>query len=141
MADKPSKSHSPLRSLMAEASGSEYAAFAGVEAARANPDSVAVFEGDDGGTIYLTVPVRLIRCDEAKLQQLLLDIDAMYWKDSTMAHLVYEPRPVGSSVAGGMGGGRVVDGVWLHPKIEELVVKADVEAVIAGRRSRLGDSE
>jgi hypothetical protein len=122
---------------MAEARGDEYVGFASLEAARSHSDATAILEGDDGGTIYLTVPVRHVRCDEQRLHQLLLDIDARYWRDATMAHLAYETRRVGDTVAGGMGGGHVADGVWLHPKIEELDIRAAVEAILRGERARL----
>jgi hypothetical protein len=71
------KHHSQVRSMMADASGAAYAAFETFDAARDHPGSVVIFEGDYGGSIYLTIPVRGVACDEAALKQLLLDIDAM----------------------------------------------------------------
>src|SRR4051812_24771434 len=61
---------SPLRSMMAEASGNTYTALETLVAAREHPGSVVIFEGDDGGTIYLTIPVREVACDEPVLRQL-----------------------------------------------------------------------
>ncbi|WP_204275050.1 hypothetical protein, partial [Stenotrophomonas maltophilia] len=49
--------HSQVRSMMAEASGDTYTALTTFAAAREHPGSVVIFEGDDGGTIYLTIPV------------------------------------------------------------------------------------
>src|SRR5215469_2619546 len=110
--------HSAVRSMMAEASGDAYTAFTTLVAAREHPSSVVIFEGDYGGTIYLTNPVDRVICDESALKQLLFDIDAMCWSDTEGALVVYEVVPIGEGVAGGMGGGRVVDGLWLHSEVE-----------------------
>jgi hypothetical protein len=131
------KHHSPLRSMMADACGGEYIALESLAAARNHPESVVIMEGDDGGTIYLTVPVYKVTCGEIALRHLLSDIDAMYWNDHRLAHLIYEIVSIGGTVAGGMGGGRVVDGLWLHPKVEELGVRQDIEQVLNGQRERI----
>jgi hypothetical protein len=111
--------------------------FADLDDARGHADSAVIFEGDYGGTIYLTIPVRLIACNEQSLAQLLRDIDAIAWRDSFGARLFYEPLAVGSPVAGGMGGGIVVDGLWLHPKIEAVGVRSEIHEVLAGTTSRI----
>jgi hypothetical protein len=129
--------HSPLRSIMAQASGNSYAALETLVAARDHPGSAVIFEGDYGGTIYLTIPVRDVACDEPALRQLLSDIDAMCWSDSAGALVVYEIVPVGAGVAGGMGGGRVVEGLWLHPKVEALGMREDIQEVLNARRERI----
>jgi hypothetical protein len=123
--------------MMAEASGGDYIALETFEAARNRPDSILIFEGDDGGTIYLTVPMYNVACSEGGLKQLLSDIDAMCWADIRMARMVYEVLPIGGTVAGGMGGGRVVDGLWLHPKVAKLGVRQDIEQVLHGQRERV----
>jgi hypothetical protein len=129
--------HSQVRSLMAEASGNIYTALKTFAAARDHPDSVIIFEGDYGGTIYLTIPVREAACDEAALKQLLCDIDAMCWSDSRGARIVYEVVSVGTRVAGGMGGGQVVDGLWLHPRVEALEMREDIQQVLGGQREQI----
>jgi hypothetical protein len=78
-----------------------------------------------------------VTCSEIALHHLLSDIDAMYWNDRRMAHLIYEIVPIGGAVAGGMGGGQVVDGLWLHPRVEALGVREDVEQVLYGQRERI----
>ena len=123
--------------MMAEASGVVYAALETFAAAREHPSSAVIFEGDDGGTIYLTIPVREVTCDEPALIQLLLDIDAMCWSDSSMARIIYEVVPVGATVSGGMGGGHVVEGLWLHPRLEELGMHEDIQQVLKGQRQRI----
>ena len=122
---------------MSEASGNTYVAFESFAAAREQPDSIVIFEGDDGGTIYLTIPVREVACGEPALRQLLMDIDTMCWADHSMARTVYEFVPVGAAVAGGMGGGQAIDGLWLHPRVEALGLREDIQQVLNGQRERL----
>ena len=129
--------HSQVRSMMAEASGDAYTAFTTFMAAREHPASVVIFEGDYGGTIYLTIPVHQVACSEAALKQLLFDIDAMCWSDTRGARVVYEVVPVGGGVAGGMGGGQVVDGLWLHAGVEALGMREDIQQVLNGQRQRI----
>lgn len=125
---------SPLRSLI---EGSGYKAYPSLEEALNHRDSTVILEGDDGGTIYLVVPADQVRCDEAILRRLLADIDRMCWKDPDMTRLVFERRPVGSAVSGGMGGGKVGDALWLHHEIEALGVRREIEEVLAGQEYRL----
>ena len=95
---------------------------------------------DFGGTIYLVAPVDGVRCDEATLSRLLSDIDQMCWRDLEMARVAIERRPVGSGVAGGMGGGRVQKTLWLHPELEALGVRREIEDILAGKPYRLDPS-
>jgi hypothetical protein len=129
--------HSAVRSLVNEAKGNPYHALRSLEEARSHPQSVIIFEGDDGGTIYLTIPANHCHCDEAELQHLLSDVDARYWKDMSMAKIFYECLPEGSGVAGGMGGGHILDGLWLHPEIEALGIRKEVQEVLQGNRKRI----
>jgi hypothetical protein len=131
------KYNGSLRSMMAEGHGSEYIAFKSLEEARSRSNSVVIMQGDDGGTIYLTIPVRNVSCGQATLNQLLADIDAMCWADPSMARVFYEIVPSAGAVAGGMGGGRIVDGLWLHLEVEKLGVRQDVEDVLRGERARM----
>lgn len=110
---------SPLRQLMASSRGASYVSAGDLHTARTRPDMYAIFEGDDGGTIYLTVPVSLIFCTEEALVALLRDIDEIVWNDESMRRIVYEPHTVGNRVAGGMGGGRIESGLWIHDILEQ----------------------
>jgi hypothetical protein len=123
--------------MMAEASGETYAALTTFVAAREHPGSVVIFEGDYGGTIYLTIPVGKVACGEAALKQLLFDIDAMCWSDARGARVVYEVVPVGAGIAGGMGGGLVVDGLWLHPRVGALGMREHIQQVLDGQREQI----
>jgi hypothetical protein len=128
---------SGIRSMMSSAAGKQHLFFRDLDDARRHSDSAVIFEGDYGGTIYLTTPVRLVACNEQSLAQLLRNIDAIAWRDTSGTGLFYELLPVGSPVAGGMGGGTVVDGLWLHPKIEAVGVRSEIDEVLAGTKSTI----
>lgn len=118
--------------MMADADGGEYVAFASLEAARLAGGATVVMEGDYGGQIYLTCPVQSVNCDESRLLVLLAELDGFGWQDPEGARLYYERAPMGSGVGGGMGGGKVVDGVWLHDELRKLGLAERVQAVIGG---------
>ena len=126
---------SGLRRLMADAAGQPYHAFSSLADAQRDPDGVVIFEGDDGGQIYVVAPARAVQCPEETLRQLLLDLDALAWQDPSMAHLVYERHQPGDVVPGGKGGGQVEDRLWVHPEFSRW--EADISAVLTGRISRI----
>jgi len=96
------------------------------EEAKADPDGVAVFEGDYGGQIMMTIRMKYVKCSEKALELLLSDLNERAWNDGGHGEgLYYEQIPVGGGVAGGMGGGCVVDGVWAHPRFEKDGVDMD----------------
>jgi hypothetical protein len=68
-----------------------------------------------------------------------MEIDVMCWADASMSHLCFEALPAGSGVAGGVGGGGVTQGVWLHDAIEELGIRDEIEAVLSGACDRLSE--
>jgi hypothetical protein len=116
--------------MMSDAAGAEYRHSKTLSEARNMESAIAVMEGDYGGQIYFTCPVRRIYCDADTLVQLLAELDALGWNDPEGAGLFFEVAALGSSITGGMGGGAVRDGVWLHPELEPH--RASVEAVVAG---------
>ena len=128
---------SAVRRMVADARGESYEALRSLADANASEGSTAVMEGDYGGSIYLTCPASLVRCDEATLRQLLLDLDEHDWNDPEGVGLYYERAPIGTGIAGGSGGGVVTAGIWLHPELEAKGLRAAVEAVIAGERERI----
>ena len=104
-----------------------------LEEARNYDDAYAVFEGDFGGHIYLTSPVRSIRCDGGMLLSLLGFLDRIAWGDQPEGRAIfYERREKGQGIRGGMGGGRATDDVWLHPEFLSLGLFDDVRSVLAG---------
>ncbi|MFC0006325.1 hypothetical protein [Micromonospora siamensis] len=127
-----------MRSFLAEVDGNEYVSYRSLAEARRDPDSAVVLSGDYGGTIFLTVPVRLLRCDLATLRTLVSDLDAVTWMsgDLTIATVALERHPVGTGVVGGDGGGLVAEGVWVHPTMVPPELLAQAVDVVLGRRRR-----
>jgi hypothetical protein len=128
---------SPLRSLIAAAQGTDYRSFDSLSAARLDPDGVVILEGDDGGQIYVVARAIDVACSENTLAELLCDIDVREWpgNDSGSARVCFEQQPIGSGVAGGMGGGVVSDGVWVHPRLRAL--EEAICEVLRGKRAHL----
>ncbi len=124
--------------MVADGRGMLYQAFRSLSDAQRTAGGAAVLEGDWGGTIYSTCPARLIRCDEGTLSQLLRDLDAVIWPGQPEgAGVYYERLPVGSQVLGGMSGGMVIDGVWVHDEFEVLGIAEEIRNVITGRVDRI----
>ena len=94
-----------------------------------------VMQGGDGSQIYLTVPAKYVVCDEATLRSLLNALDAVEWNEPAQATLTFELAPIGSGIYGGMGGGSVIDGVWLHPRLMEAGLLPVATDVLYGRRT------
>jgi hypothetical protein len=136
--DAPIAEHeSAVRRMLADAGRGSYEPLRSLDEAKARPGGVVVMEGDYGGSIYLTCPARIVNCDDATLRRLLLDLDKRDWNDADGVGLYYEVASPGSGIAGGTGGATVTTGVWLHPDLEAKGLRERVEAVIAGRRTRL----
>jgi len=123
--------------MVSDSRGEAYRAFRTLVEAQEVSDGVVVMEGDYGGQIYLTCPARLVKCDQAALERLLRDLDRLRWKAPETAHVFFERGSPGSGVWGGMGGGLIVDGVWLHPDLQKLGIEQQVRDVIAGALSGL----
>ncbi len=126
---------SPLRSLMAEAATAPYVSFPTLVEAQNDPDGAMIMEGDDGGSIYVVCPARLVRCSQQALERLLQDIDALVWREPDMARIVFERASAGQRIAGGLGGGIVTDEIWVHKELDR--VAASIRAVIMGVRPSL----
>lgn len=124
------------REMVAKARGLPFEAWGTLEEAMTASDAAVVMTGDYGGQVYLTVPARLVRCGEQTLRLLLSDLDAMRMMRPAVVELHYERHPVGAGVAGGTGGGRVVDGVWVHPDLPDDV-RGQAREVVLGARARL----
>ncbi len=86
-----------------------------------------VLEGDWGGQIYLTVPRRLVG-DVSGIEMLLSELNRIAWPcndgEGACASL-YDPmsydQTADDGVCGGMGGGELTDGLWLHEEFDETV--------------------
>lgn len=130
---------SAVRSMMAESQGQPYRAFRTLAEAQATPVAAVSIEGDYGGQIFATCPARLVRCTEERLRRLAEELEtrtnATAYAGS--AQVVFEPLAIGARVAGGMGGGIVVDGVWVHEEIRQLGWASAVEGILLGNQEEL----
>jgi hypothetical protein len=70
-------------------------------------------------------------------------IDALAYADPARAVLSFELAPVGSGIAGGVGGASVVDGIWVHPNLNGTEAAALAERAIYGSAiyGRAGDGD
>ena len=127
-----------LRLMMAESEDKSYKWFCSLSEATAN-NAIVVLQGDDGGQIYLTCPAANVKCTEADLQRLLGYLDSKAWKDLGSAGIFYESPSQERTVAGGMGGGLVVEGVWLHSRFVDMGIEEKVKKFIEGQSNRLED--
>jgi hypothetical protein len=112
-----------------------------LEEARELPDVYAILEGDYGGQTYVTVPAKLVRCDEHALRYLLRDLDELEWNHTDGQRLSYQKQQVGDHFGGGMGGAEATGDVWVHKELRELGVEDRIRRVILGETPRLGLSE
>jgi hypothetical protein len=103
---------------MVEATGEPYTSYKSLEEAKADSNGVVILEGDYGGQIYVVVQARDVKCKDSLLFDLLQFLDRMEWDDPDGANIYYESKPVNSGVAGGMGGGAVMDKIWIHPRLQ-----------------------
>lgn len=91
--------------------------------------------GDDGGQTYFTIPANRVDLSSRALAQLLLDIDHLLWHcPNTVWLRFHDPH---HSPGGGMGGHRVLDGLWLHDVIDGSALGGRIAEVLAGTRPQL----
>jgi len=100
-------------------------------------DSFVIFEGDWGGQIYLVCPMHLVRCSLKTLSQLLTDMDRIAWSESEGTGMFFERHEVGDGIAGGMGGGHALAGLWIHRTFAWRGLRKRIQAVLSGERPAL----
>lgn len=130
---------SSTRKMMAHALAEEYIAYPSLDEARDDDDAVLILEAARGEQIYLTCNIRYVACLEAALAQLLVDLDRVAWSggDPTDARVLYERHRPGTVLAGGTGGGRVTDSLWIHQQFERFGLIDRIGMVIAGKSPQL----
>jgi|SRR3989344_658229 len=121
---------SAVRRVLSESKKLNYSPLRNLIEARKYNDSYLIMEGDYGGQIYLVVPVKIVKCSEIKLKELLKEIDEICWDDKDGTGIYFERMKVDSIVSGGMGGGVALEKLWLHENIEKLRKK--IENILAG---------
>jgi hypothetical protein len=121
--------------MIADSQDRQYRTFRSLLEAKSSPKSIAVFEGDYGGQIYVVARVSGISCSEPVLVSLLSELDSLEWKDPDGTGLYFEEAEIGQPIPGGMGGGGVIEDVWVHPRLQQYSSK--IVGVLTGRRSSL----
>jgi hypothetical protein len=130
---------SGLRRVISDMQGLPYQPLHTLEEAQSFIDGAVILEGDDGGQIYVVCPASMVKCSIKRLNKLLRDLDEIAWPGnfSHMRRIYYECLPVGSGVAGGMGGAVVKDGVWIHDEFIHMKLDTAIREVIEGKRARI----
>src|SRR3990170_399022 len=96
---------SPVRFIMSDKH--PHHPLKGFEEAKADPDGVAIFEGDYGGQIMMTIRMKYVKCTERALELLLSDLNDIAWDDGGHGEGLYYERISGGGggARGGRGGG------------------------------------
>jgi hypothetical protein len=130
--------HSPLRHILAKALGRAYQPMHNLAEAKSVDGAHLIMEGDWGGQIYLVCPVKLVKCAEEELWQLLSELDKIIWKcnDGDGTGIYYEQRKPGEGIPGGMGGGLVSEELWIHPELVSKGLDGLIRKVITGVQHR-----
>lgn len=133
VSEEPIQPHERAVAKVLHASvGVPHMALHNLKEARQYSDSYVVFEGDWGGQIYLTAPIALVRCTSDDLERLLREIDGRAWPDQPEGARVYFERiEQGHGVPGGMGGGRALPTIWIHPTLEEAGLRPYLTAALS----------
>lgn len=125
---------SPVENVMHKVIGSEqpYKPLRTLEEARGMEHGSVVIEGDWGGTIYLSCPVKYVHATQEEIEALAEWLERQFWDCNFDASgeggqgVYYKDAPPGSGLMGGMGGGAHLDGLWVHP---DLLGEVGVDAV------------
>lgn len=105
--------------MLTKANGLEYKPLNTLEEARNTTNAVVVLDGDYGGQVYATCPIKHLKPEitHAQLEAVCKQVSALEWEQEDDWQVSYQIKEVGQGVWGGMGGGRVIDGLWMHPKL------------------------
>lgn len=126
--------HESFRRMVGDAHGVAYRSYQSLDEARQDEEAVAILQGDDGGQIYVVIPIQEIRCSAVALERLLDDLDAIAWPGNypDMKRIFFEHQPVGSPIVGGMGGATATGRIWIHEEFRKMGLDGDIRGVIAG---------
>jgi len=121
--------HSMVNHLMNEVHGRKYQPLKSLEEAKTFEDGTVILEGDWGGMIFLTCPVKYLSATQQEIEILCLNLEKHFWACNFKRTdggwgVYYEQKTPNSGVWGGMGGGLVIDGLWTHKRFDsELISK------------------
>jgi hypothetical protein len=102
--------------------------------ARQTENAYLIFEGDYGGDVYLTVPVKDVKCDENAIYFLLKDLDSIAWQCNKGGGRTayYEIRKVGDITP---NWGQIKEKLWISPT--SIKYEKDIVKVLSGKRERI----
>jgi hypothetical protein len=128
---------SPVRYIVSQAHGETYKPLSNLNEAKKTENAVVILEGDWGGQIYLTCSLKLVHCDEQSLIELLDYLDQIAWdcNEGEGKGIYYEVKNPGEGISGGMGGGIVLNELWVHREFESI--KSKIQNVIDGKSARI----
>ncbi|MFH1533850.1 MAG: hypothetical protein ABID64_02870 [Nitrospirota bacterium] len=122
---------SAVRKMVSESKGKKYFSFKSLKNAKKHEKSYLIMEGDYGGQIYLSFPVKLIKCDEDALRKLLKKFDQQCWDDMEGTGMYFEQMEKGQRISGGMGGGIADNELWVHKELEHM--KDEINGILRGK--------
>lgn len=124
----------PLGRIMSEVKDTPLRPIESLELARTVPNAYVIMEGDWGGQIYLTAPVRLLRGGATELELVLGELDAHAWScnDGEGRGFFFEEHGPLEGISGGLGGGATLSDLWLHPELVEAGFEHRVRQVLLG---------
>ncbi len=109
--------------------------------AKASARTYVIMEGDYRGQCYLTAPMRIVLCAESELQQMLQDIDKIYWNETEGTRLSYAQHQPGDLIDSGMDGGSIRQDLWMHRDLVDLDLEDKVRKVLSGQAARMSSPE
>lgn len=103
--------------------------------ARSIENSYVVADGDWGGQVYFTIPAAEVACSEERVRQLVREVDQVCWggQEEGSLGVNFRSGTPGEGVVGGMGGGVLRGGLWVHDEISQLGWKPAIGRVLAGK--------
>jgi len=88
----------------------------GYKKARRAQNGTLIMQGG-GDQIYLSCPMKKVNCNEKILKKLLYELDKIERNLKIRAALYFVRLNPGDTISGGMEGGKVTSGLWVHESI------------------------
>jgi hypothetical protein len=115
----------PVRSMVAAAEGEKYVAYRTFAEAKADPDGIVVIDGDHDAMSYVAARANLILCDEAQLQRLGTELDALLWSSPEGTRIYFESASEGA----------LLSDVWVHKELENR--EAAIRNILLGKQTSI----
>ena len=128
---------SAVRRMVSEAHNISYVPIKDFEEAKKYDNSYMMMEGDWGGQIYLSIPVKQVKCDYETLKKLLMELDKIAWdcNEGEGCDIYFERKESDEGIVGGMGGGMATDCLWVHEEFNKI--KEKIQNVLDGKRTSI----